>query len=194
MVVEIMPRRFFDGSNNAKIADWLVQTTEENPEILHRRGFQVNMRLYNNNKDYRNVILHIIHYMEEVSNKKYSNFLVWGMSGANVGIPFNIICIRRNNEKIETLINPQIISYSIDAREVHVQGCGSIPNCGQVTLSRPARVTVSYYTVDGRNKVEEFSHFNSFVTQHEIDHNNGILITDYGKIRKKRMLKLTKRL
>jgi peptide deformylase len=106
-----------------------------------------------------------------------------GMSSANVGTAFNIIGItmHRNTDKEYCLImiNPKIIKYYNPLIKTN-------SNCGSLTLEKPIKVPrwyeidVEYYDRDGKKHQENFTKENgAYTIQHEIDHNKGILITDY---------------
>jgi peptide deformylase len=106
-----------------------------------------------------------------------------GMSSANAGLAFNIIGItRKRNKKHEyclIMINPKITWC--DAVMLTTQS-----NCGSLTLKEPINVkrhysvVVEYYTEEGVLCENLFTqHDGAFTIQHEIDHNKGILITDY---------------
>ncbi|SEW38372.1 peptide deformylase [Cognatiyoonia koreensis] len=74
-------------------------------------------------------------------------------------------------------VNPEIVSVS-DRMSSMNEGCLSIPD--QLTkVSRPDTVTVRWFDVDGSEKTESFDGFAAACAQHEIDHLNGILCTDY---------------
>lgn len=74
------------------------------------------------------------------------------------------------------LINPKIISKSIKKTEME-EGCLSIPGLfGKVR--RPAKVEVEVYQEDGQRIIIKADRLLAKVLQHEIDHLNGIIITD----------------
>ena len=74
-------------------------------------------------------------------------------------------------------VNPEILSVS-DALETLDEGCLSIP--GELTaVTRPAQVTMRWRAIDGIKQEGTFQGFAAACVQHEIDHLNGILCTDY---------------
>lgn len=104
------------------------------------------------------------------------------MSGANVAIPFNIIAVVRNrgrqDEYVEAMINPRVVSYSEDKVKT-VSNCGSIRLPEPIEITRFKSVMVEWYTESGEKRTETFIRDNGgFTIQHEIDHNLGILIWD----------------
>jgi len=112
-----------------------------------------------------------------------------GISGANIGIPFNIIGIRMPNNLVQDgkqvalkgsiwyLLNPRIAERSTDTKVVS-------SNCGSVVLPKPIKVeralwvVVEYYNIAGKKLRVKVDQPTSFTVQHEVEHNLGILITD----------------
>lgn len=143
----------------------------EDRDILTRELFDVNMRLFRANDTYRAIVLRIAAYIrEQVMTKAEGYKKPHGFSGANAGIPFNIIALADGT----TMINPEIVAGSIGMRD-------SLSNCGSLLLPEPIRirrradVTVNYFDLGGYPQV-----IRGYLptVQHEIDHNLGILITD----------------
>jgi len=68
------------------------------------------------------------------------------------------------------------------------EGCLSIPDIhGQV--ERPAQIKLKFQTLDGEKHEKVFSGINARVIQHEYDHIDGKLFTEYLKPLKKRRIK-----
>ena len=107
-----------------------------------------------------------------------------GMAAIQLGIPKRFLTIVHevDEEEFDTYIicNPKIISNSAEKIYVEMgEGCLSVNREVDGIVPRYARVTVEGYDVDG-NKIrirakEELA----IAFQHEIDHLNGILFTDY---------------
>lgn len=74
------------------------------------------------------------------------------------------------------IINPKIISHSKQTNTTE-EGCLSLPD---ITLNIPRynKIKVLYYDLEGHRKKIKASGLFARVLQHEIDHLNGILITD----------------
>jgi len=81
------------------------------------------------------------------------------------------------------LINPKIIWSSLD-KSVEKEGCLS---CGKTEIDVPRykKIHVEHLDEKGRRKKLKARGYFSRVLQHEIDHLNGILITDYSPGNKK---------
>ena len=107
-----------------------------------------------------------------------------GMAAIQLGIPKRFLTIVHevDEEEFDTYIicNPKIISNSAEKIYVEMgEGCLSVNRDVDGIVPRYARVTVEGYDVDG-NKIrirakEELA----IAFQHEIDHLNGIIFTDY---------------
>ena len=159
-----------------KIADYLVQKGEKQDDCLNTPLLPVNMRLLRTNKRYRKMIENILGYME-LSMGKYADYpALKGISGANVGIPFNIAIVATTKGN-EIMINPKILAK-----------CGSRvvkSNCGSLRLKEPIEVVRHKIVIVEFNthvfpKFErikvKFKGAEAATAQHEIDHNNGIMI------------------
>lgn len=98
-----------------------------------------------------------------------------GLAAPQVGISERIVVIDVGDGPI-TLINPEIVHYEGNERDM--EGCLSIPGFnGYVT--RAARVAVTGLNENGQSVRYEGSGLLARAFQHEIDHLNGILFTDY---------------
>lgn len=73
-------------------------------------------------------------------------------------------------------VNPEIVSASEEMSTL-AEGCLSIAG-DLINVTRPASVVVRWRDVDGGFLEASFDGFSAACVQHEIDHLNGILITD----------------
>jgi peptide deformylase len=119
--------------------------------------------------------------MKLVITQEYENYQkLSGLSGANIGIPFNIIALGKKDE-IVCMINPSIVKMSKQTRMIK-SNCGSLNLKDKISVSRREWVDVSYHDIFGRHNQERYTIANGGATiQHEIDHNRGILIIDRNK-------------
>lgn len=158
------------------IKEYLVQIRERQNETLTRKLHDVNIRLYNNNKEYRKIVRSVIDLMSRVL---YMNFIDYpplkGISGANVGIPFNIIVIKVN-ETTKQMLNPKVIKKA--GKDIKLtSNCGSLLLSENITVLRSEIAEIEYYDLNGNKKIERFSESNGgFTIQHEIEHNLGITL------------------
>lgn len=160
---------------------YLGMSDDEN-EILRGRMYDVPMRIYESSRDYRKLIKSVIRRMEKIVKKGFDDYpIVSGVSGANIGIPLNIIVVKDlETGKITPMINPKIIIHSQTQRDFKTN-CGSLLLEEKITVRRPDTIRVNYYDMKGRTCVKNFKDQVAATIQHEIDHNSGILITDRSK-------------
>lgn len=79
----------------------------------------------------------------------------------------------------EVFINPVILSKSRVTRRLP-EGCLSIPGFS-VRISRPKKIELQYFSIDGTMQQKTFSGFQAQVMSHELDHLEGKLIIDHLK-------------
>lgn len=111
-----------------------------------------------------------------------------GLAAVQIGIAKNIAVVEiPENERAKeqgeaqspyVLINAKIIHASQTLAE-DTEGCLSLPNI-EVRVTRPTNIMVRSFDEHGTERTISASHLFSRVIQHEIDHCNGILITDHG--------------
>lgn len=88
---------------------------------------------------------------------------------ANAGIPFNIIA---NTD--EAMLNPHILYRSSDLIE-SMSNCGSLLLPEPIKIYRAKQITFEFWDLS-LVRYERTGYYPTI--QHEIDHNNGILILD----------------
>lgn len=160
------------------------------------RMFPVIIRLFESSGTYKKIILDSLDYMMEVTTKKFRDYPeVKGISGANVGIPFNLVVIKvcKIGEYVPDdlkgltikykgyhflhMINPKIVDHTTRTFRA-VTNCGSIRLEKPITVERFKWVQVTFYTREGQIRRSVIERPITGTAQHEIDHNNGVLITD----------------
>ncbi len=87
----------------------------------------------------------------------------------------------------QAFINPQIIDQNGDPWDFE-EGCLSIPGIRE-DVKRESEITVKYFDADWKTHTETFDGIRARIIQHEYDHIEGILFTDYLTAFKKRLLK-----
>jgi len=85
------------------------------------------------------------------------------------------------------LINPEIVAESDETVGLE-EGCLSIPEVREA-VTRPERVQMRYLDRDFEEQEIEAGHMLARVLQHERDHLDGILFTDYLSSFRKRLLR-----
>jgi peptide deformylase len=107
-----------------------------------------------------------------------------GLSAPQVGVSKRISVVRldrpSSEEEILVMVNPEITEQ--EGNVSRTEGCLSVSRKEWgIEVARSERVTVRYQTLEGEEVVLEEEGWNARVIQHEIDHLDGILITDYAK-------------
>lgn len=151
---------------------------EEDRDILTRKIFDVNMRLFRVNPQYRDFVLAAATYIAwNSATEKEGYKKPHGFSAANAGIPFNIIAYQRNDNP-KVMLNPKITRYygEVIASE---SNCGSLTLAEPITIHRSEFIDVEYCNLHGDPvRLEGITRRQGgFTIQHEVDHNNGVLIT-----------------
>ena len=120
-----------------------------------------------------------------------------GLAAPQVGLAIRIFLADSEQLKPETrnnkpgikkvFINAQILEQW-GAQWAYEEGCLSIPDInGEV--ERPAVLKIKYFDEQFVEHIEEYDGINARVIQHEYDHIQGVLFTDYLSPLKKRLLK-----
>ena len=168
-----------------KHEDYITHISNEKDAVyLKSKHFPVNMRLFETSPEYKNIILQQCNYIRELClDIKEGYKKPHGMSSANAGLSFNIIGITKNRNTIseycEIMINPKIIHLS-DNKTKTMSNCGSLTLKKAIELYRSSNIRVEWYSETGEFRRDWFTReTGAFTIQHEIDHNLGILITDY---------------
>jgi len=100
-----------------------------------------------------------------------------GLAAPQVGINERLILVTIDNKKIVPMINPEIIEMS-EENCIDEEGCLSLP--GEFApIIRAKEITVRYQTPKKQTLTVNLADFNARVVQHEVDHLNGVLFTDY---------------
>lgn len=165
----------------------------EEKEFLTSKLFDVNMRLFESAPEYRAIVRQACDYLRWwCQNPKEGYKAPHGVSGANAGIPWNIIAYNRANVAPMVMINPKILKeYGKDIE--------SESNCGSLTLKEPIKIVrkefidIEFYDTSGfKHTWTIVDRKNGGLTiQHEVDHNLGILITDRQEMQEEFLAEIT---
>lgn len=99
-----------------------------------------------------------------------------GLAANQVGILKRIIIVLHDD--IPTpMINPEIVKTS-EELQLGSEGCLSIPET-YIELKRYKEVLVKYRDTKGKPHFETYSGLSARIIQHEIEHLDGILMTDH---------------
>lgn len=100
-----------------------------------------------------------------------------GLSAPQVGENIRLIVGYFFDDKVAKLINPKIVKKS-GTKVAHPEGCLSCPDYDN-TIARDNDIMLSAKALNGMHIVKRMQGFRARIIQHEIDHLNGTLITDY---------------
>jgi len=89
------------------------------------------------------------------------------------------LCLALIGSDVVVLINPNI-TWRSDTMATSEEGCLSLPDLW-LNVSRPTDIVVEYLTHEGKKRERKLSGFDARVVQHEVDHLEGILITDHRR-------------
>lgn len=99
-----------------------------------------------------------------------------GLAAPQVGKNIRAVIIKIE-EMYVPMINPEITRRSKE-KEICEEGCLSLPKQYRY-ISRAREVTVSFLDIKGGEHILHLEKLSARVTQHEIDHLDGVLISDY---------------
>lgn len=99
-----------------------------------------------------------------------------GLAAPQVGLKLNFFIMDTEGKK-RCVINP-IIAESSKARCTYPEGCLSFPN-KHILISRPVQIIVMYQDEFGDFVTEPLDGFSARCFQHEFDHLQGRLFTEY---------------
>lgn len=104
-----------------------------------------------------------------------------GIAGPQVGVSRRIVVVQRfDKEGYPLEVYPNIrITARRGEPEPGPEGCLSVPG-RRGTVSRYREIDISYTAMpEGRDTVETITGFTAVIFQHECDHLDGVLYTDY---------------
>lgn len=117
-------------------------------------------------------ILQLLRDMEETMKKAEGV----GLAAPQVGQSLRV-CIALLNGRVTALINPVIIGKSTE-EEIAEEGCLSLPDI-LIPVPRARTITIRFRNRSGQEQERRYEDIDARIVQHEIDHLEGILITDY---------------
>jgi peptide deformylase len=104
-----------------------------------------------------------------------------GLAAVQIGVLQRVIVAttipsRSGPTELYVMVNP-VITRALGRCTIEREGCLSIPGVGRM-VSRPAKCEVTWQDLTGQSHSKGFSGELARVIQHEMDHLEGILITD----------------
>ncbi len=109
-----------------------------------------------------------------------------GLAAPQVGLNLRFFIVEVRNSRrypglpnipLQVFINPRIIRVA-KRKGYFVEGCLSVKDC-RISLNRPKTLIVEYTDLSGRVRNRHLKGLEARIFQHEYDHLDGILISDY---------------
>lgn len=99
-----------------------------------------------------------------------------GLAAPQVGVLYRV-CLVMTSSGVLELVNPEITSKSKNKSDE--ERCLSLPD-ESYFVRRPQNVTVIAFDRDGMQFMVDLRGLSAVCACHEIDHLNGVIISDYG--------------
>ena len=115
---------------------------------------------------------HIINDLLDTVNN--ASEICCGLSAIQVGIPKKMLIAKRGSQWI-AIINPIIVKKSLHTFNSK-EGCMSVE--GFYIVKRHREILLIYTDINNKQQTKRFKGFTAQVIQHEIDHLNGVIISD----------------
>lgn len=101
-----------------------------------------------------------------------------GLAAIQIGVPKRVIvALDKDASELLIMINP-IIKRVLNRSTVEREGCLSVPPSKWRPVSRPAKCDIEWMDFKGNSLSKTFTGHIARVIQHEIDHLDGVIITD----------------
>lgn len=144
----------------------IIADTDEHEIKLSNRAVEVNTKF--NMNDARKVI-------KQLKDTIEANNLT-SLSAPAIGYDMRIFCIKFKDE-IKTFINP--ILCATEGLMLSEEHCSSIPE-KEFIRPRNSKITFMYQRPTGQIETREVAGLTACIVQHELDHLDGILLSDIG--------------
>ena len=151
-----------------------IEIWENNP-ILRKTAEKIN------EKDYKEAIVLWKKMVKFLKNK--DNWGVW-LAAPQIWKSIRLIAVwlpkDRDDEsyKIIMMINPEIIEHC-DEKEYDQEGCLSLPEAKKWNVGRYRKVKLTFIDENKKNKTLILEWLQARIVQHEVDHLDWKLFTDY---------------
>lgn len=158
-------------NNMFKIETW------ENNQILREKASEIK------EKDYKEAIILWKKMVKFLKDK--SNWWIW-LAAPQIGKSIRLIAVwlpknwDDETYKIIMMINPIITEYS-EEKEFDEEWCLSVPKWERWNIWRYCKIRVEFIDENKKKQALILEWLSARVVQHEIDHLNWILYTDYLK-------------
>lgn len=105
-----------------------------------------------------------------------------GIAAPQVGVRLRIFTVKDSEKRVSCWINPEIEPRSDALLVAEFEGCFSLPD-KRVRIARHSAVVVRGLAPTGKMAERSFYGTAARAAQHEMDHLNGVLISDHGELR-----------
>lgn len=107
----------------------------------------------------------------------YAHADAGGLASAQIDVQRRMFIMSGDKDRSRefVLVNPEILEQGDE--HIHMEGCYSFPEI-MTKVSRPHFVRAKFQTVEGEEKIMEFTDWEANCVHHEIDHLDGILMFD----------------
>lgn len=163
---EVALIREFDSETPFRV---LQTTSEEDLKILRKSSEEAPLKSLD--------LAYLISRMYQTVTDERSNGV--GIAAPQIGVNRQVILVKRidKDHEFEYFVNPKII-WKSEVQRLGEEGCLSIPNAYQNVL-RSLIITIEFQNLEGDIFTETIQGFVAVIFQHEVDHLNGVLFTDY---------------
>lgn len=126
------------------------------------------------------IVVQLIEHLEKLDDP-------FGLAAIQIGIPKRVFVtkntskVKFDTEKWVVWVNPHLLRVHGDKVE-SIEGCFSLPNNQLCRVKRYEDIEVSRLNLSGNQENFVLTDQDAIVFQHEIDHLNGLLISDVGEI------------
>lgn len=100
-----------------------------------------------------------------------------GLSAVQIGVPLRVMIVK-DGERWIVMVNPSL-ARTLNRFETKREGCLSIPMHKWGDVARPAKCDAVWFDMDGIEHRATLTGQTARIFQHELDHLNGVLLTDH---------------
>lgn len=107
-----------------------------------------------------------------------------GLAAVQIGIPVRVVLLQqiiKGEQVFKVFINPKILHKS-SATQMTYEACLSVEAQERHIMQRSSYMLVKYQNIHGKSVVDNMAGLDAAIFQQEIDHLNGIILTDYPSI------------
>ncbi len=155
---------------------------KDNNPILRQHSKEVDLK---NDKSLENLVFKLKKYLYDSNDADIASeknlVPAVGIAAVQIGILKRVfVMVDLEEEQFIEILNPKVINKSDTwAHLSGGEGCLSVPLKRDGDIHRSLEVEVEYYDLKGNKHNREFKGYQAIIFQHEYDHLEGKLYTDY---------------